>query len=135
MFQGKNYMSLEQWLEAWEKALQETYTPEVNIRRFQGSPEDIRRQVIDRTGYSMKPLKMVPDAHWLMNTTYELRGLRLFEPFGDLREKLSGLDHLKKSEVVRDAEHITKEEVEMHYKWHPGCRTYLSEDERNIADT
>lgn len=135
MFQGKNYVSLEQWSEAWEKALQETYTPEVNIRRFQGTPEDIRRQVINRTGYSMKPLKMVPDAHWLMNTSYELRGLRLFEPFGDLREKLSGLDHLKKSEAVKGAEHMTQKEAQMYYKWHPGCKTYLPVNESSIADT
>ncbi|WP_138436138.1 protein rep [Marinobacter shengliensis] len=62
MFEGKNYLSEERWRDAWGQALQEGYLPRLEVKRLQGTPDQIRSQVVAVSGYSTKARAGVPDA-------------------------------------------------------------------------
>jgi hypothetical protein len=84
MFAGKNYMSEGRWADAWASALQEHYTPIVNVARLQGAPEEIRAQVVSLAGYSCKARTDEPNARWLITFAQQIRGLQLIQASGVL---------------------------------------------------
>jgi len=84
MFAGNNYMSTKRWADAWESALQEHYTPEVHVERLQGTPQEIREQVVNWAGYSTKVRRDTPSAPWLITVTQQLKGRQLVQVMGEL---------------------------------------------------
>jgi len=84
MFAGNNYMSEKRWADAWALALQEHYTPEVDVARLQGTPQEIRGQVVNGAGYSTKVRGDTPSAPWLITVTQQLKGRQLAQALGEL---------------------------------------------------
>jgi plasmid rolling circle replication initiator protein Rep len=97
MFEGKNYVSEERWRDAWGQALQEGYLPRLEVKRLQGTPDQIRSQVVAVAGYSTKARAGVPDARWLISTTQQLKGERLIQTSGVLSDIAQ---HLNSEDVV-----------------------------------
>jgi hypothetical protein len=64
--------------------LQEHYTPEVHVERLQGTPQEIREQVVNWAGYSTKVRRDTPSAPWLIIVTQQLKGRQLAQAVGEL---------------------------------------------------
>ncbi|MCL7944029.1 protein rep [Marinobacter sp. ATCH36] len=84
MFAGNNYMSTKRWAAAWGSALQQQYTPRVQVERLQGTPQEIRAQVVNWVGYSTKARRDTPSAPWLITVTQQLKGRQLVQVSGEL---------------------------------------------------
>lgn len=92
MHGGVNYISEMQWAEEWQQALQVHYLPIVNSRRLAGEDQHLRNKIISATRYSMKPRVNPPARSWFLAAAKQMRGLRLVEPFGDIRALFANLD-------------------------------------------
>tara|TARA_R110000851_G_scaffold331843_1_gene506694 strand:- start:1883 stop:2407 length:525 start_codon:yes stop_codon:yes gene_type:complete len=92
MHAGVNYVSEMQWAEEWQQALQAHYLPIVNIRRMAGEGRDLRNKIVSATRYSMKPRVNTHARSWFLEAARQMRGLRLVEPFGDIRALFTDLD-------------------------------------------
>lgn len=103
MFAGNNYMSETRWEEAWALALQEHYTPGVHVERIQGSPKEVKEQVVNWAGYSTKARRDSPSAQWLIAVTQQLKGQQLVQSFGELG---TIAPHFNREDVV-DVDYIS----------------------------
>lgn len=92
MHAGVNYVSEMQWAEEWQQALQAHYLPIVNVRRMAGEGRDLRNKIVSATRYSMKPRVNTHARSWFLEAARQMRGLRLVEPFGDIRALFTDLD-------------------------------------------
>ena len=92
MHAGVNYVSELQWAEEWQQALQAHYLPIVNLRRMAGEGQDLRNKIVSATRYSMKPRVNTSGRSWFLAAANQMRGLRLVEPFGDIRALFTELD-------------------------------------------
>lgn len=125
MFAGNNYMSEGRWADAWASALQEHYTPKVNVARLQGSPDEIRTQVVAAAGYSTKERADVPNPQWLITVTQQLKHLQLIQASGALSAIAPQLDR----EDVVEVNPVSlrgQEYQQATFRWDSHSRSYHS---------
>jgi plasmid rolling circle replication initiator protein Rep len=92
MHAGVNYVSQTQWAEEWQQALQVHYLPIVNLQRMAGEGQVLRNKIVSATRYSMKPKVNAQPRPLFLEAARQVRGLRLAEPFGDIRMLFTNLD-------------------------------------------
>lgn len=109
MYEGKNYVSEDQWSDEWQQALQTYYSPIVNCRRLKNIGGALKDQIVSYTRYSMKPTEIAFDKRWFLVTEHQMRCLRLVEPFGVIRTMLSELDGSVALEAMEERETIRDE--------------------------
>ncbi|KMQ76385.1 protein rep [Marinobacter subterrani] len=89
MYEGNNYISMKRWAREWQQALQVSYTPVVDCKRLSGVGDDLRRQIVSYTRYSMKPHKPTRNRFWFMRVAFETKDLHRFQPFGQIKVLLA----------------------------------------------
>lgn len=108
MHAGVNYVSQMQWAEEWQQALQVHYLPIVNLQRMAGEEQDLRNKIVTATRYSMKPRVNTQARSLFLEAARQMRGLRLQEPFGDIRMLFTNLDDEMPHDAAQGHEEIRK---------------------------
>ena len=128
-FDGKeNYISHEEWVKLWQKAMQLDYLPSVDIRKvYDKKGKGILSAIQETAKYPVKPLDIdIDDENELLQVTYDLyHGLhrkRLLS-FGGLFKEIKnelGLDDIEDGDLVNtdgEEEATTGEEIVAQWCW------------------
>ena len=128
-FDGKeNYISHEEWVKLWQKAMQLDYEPSVDIRKvYDRKGKGIISAIQETAKYPVKPLNIdIDDENELLQVTYDLyHGLkrkRLLS-FGGLFKEIKnelGLDDIEDGDLVNtdgEEEATTGEEIVAQWCW------------------
>lgn len=126
MHEGKNYISMQRWAQEWQQALQAHYVPMVDCRRLNTVGSDLRSQIVSFTRYSMKPQRVTENRHWFHRTAFETRGLRRFQPFGQIKVLLAALADERTFNSSQEREHLGINSAETIRTWDPWSGSYSS---------
>lgn len=97
-FQGKYYLSQDDWTKLWKSCLQVEYTPVVNVQAVKPNKrfgnDAVRAGVVETFKYSVKPEDMFgtgtdEDRAWLLELTTQLHKTRAIALGGVIRNYLS----------------------------------------------
>lgn len=97
-FQGKYYLSQEQWTEIWKSCLQVNYTPIVYVETVKPNKKfadnGMKAAIVETFKYSVKPEDMFgtsteQDREWLLELTTQLHKTRAIALGGVIRNYLS----------------------------------------------
>lgn len=100
-FQGKYYLSQEDWTELWKSCLQVDYNPVVDVRTVKPNKkfgeDGIKAGIVETFKYSVKPEDMFgtgteEDKEWLLELTTQLHKTRAIALGGVIRNYLSESD-------------------------------------------
>ena len=129
-FRGKeNYITQEEWIALWQRAMQLDYEPNVDIRKvYDRKGEGIVSAIKETAKYPVKPIQTeVDDEDELLQVTYDLyHGLRRKRllSFGGLFKEIKnelGLDDIEDGDLVNtnddEEEATTGEEIVAQWCW------------------
>lgn len=126
---GDNYISQEEWVKLWQKAMQLDYLPSVDIRKvYDRKGKGMVSAIQETAKYPVKPIEIdVKDNDELLQVTYDLyHGLRRKRllSFGGLFKEIKnelGLDDIEDGDLVDtnddEEEATTGEEIVAQWCW------------------
>ena len=131
-FKKKEYLSHDQWVAMWQKALDVDYTPVVNVKKIKGNTIEA---VCEAVKYAVKVDDyIIPDDWDLTVQTVELLdkvlNKRRFVAFGGIMKvyhKMLSLDDVEDGDLVHidgQNEESTVDTKEIFYTWSSGYRQY-----------
>jgi plasmid rolling circle replication initiator protein Rep len=133
-FKGTSYISHENWVEMWRKALRVDYDPSVRVQAIKSEKDNIRRfEIISEIAkYTVKPSDLIADEDWLLEYTKQTHKTRAIAVSGILKEYLSEAEATNEELVVGETENPIEELIEPFYlaNWDkPDARYTLREVE------
>lgn len=102
MYQGKNYMREALWSSEWQSCLFGPFAPQLDVQRLQAGSEDMHSQLLRTVAYSTKARIQLPMKEWLLEVNVQMKGLRLVEPFGELRYVLMDIKRREKYGLLQE---------------------------------
>lgn len=122
MYEGKNYISTDRWIQEWQQALKVNYSPFVRCKRLSGNEDDVRKRVIRPARYSMKPQPVPESRAWFHQAAVEMQRLPRFKSFGLVKDMLAKAKGT--SGFVEDDEQSAMDEPGPILTWDPSNRHY-----------
>lgn len=131
-FQGKYYLSQENWTELWKSCLQVDYTPIVDVRTVKPNKkfgaDAVKGAIAETFKYSVKPDDMLgagteQDRAWLLELTSQLHKTRAIALGGVIRNYLS---EKEPEDLLTEGEDIEldEESVRLLFGWREQVNRY-----------
>lgn len=124
MHQGNNYVSEVKWAEEWQACLQVYFCPHIYSGRLTGQGDELSNKILSAVSYSMKPRPHTPSRGWFLSISEEMKGMRLIEPFGQMRDWFFNLKFQEDSELQAQREEIRAGHNPIMHRWDQHGRAY-----------
>lgn len=125
MFSGKEYVSRQNWAEAWAQALKSSYLPSIETDYIKETGSDLRGRIASIVAYSTKPRSDIPDRNWLLRATTELKDVNMVRYLGDMRNYISNAATIESSEFSDHSTDCRRLVEPRRVKWDPNSKGYV----------
>jgi plasmid rolling circle replication initiator protein Rep len=116
-FKGTQYLSHENWVTMWRKALRVDYDPNIDVRAVKTDKDDVSylKIITEIAKYTVKPSDLIANPTWLLEYTNQVHKMRSISVSGILKEYLSDTEATNEELVNGESESSIDEIIQPFY--------------------